>query len=243
MIKLNRKPTRFVTLTFFSMILGVPNLSYSFETLSLPTQGCSFTGSFTQSKDVVGLADPLLSEGVFYYHCEAGVIWKTERPISQTLVFRKTGKAFSVQQPMVTSLKSAQGKILGRLLNSLIGGNQNELSEQFEISARDELSAEIDSSKANSARKLDTKRFSLKPRKRSLKRGLKVIELDLTQPVSGQSASVDIAMLGRKNQWTRINSIKTASLDNLDSQANPTQQCTGLGSLTKQECDLLYDAP
>jgi hypothetical protein len=213
-------------------MLGLPNLSYSLEpvALPLPSQGCSFSGSFTQSKDVSGLVGPLFSVGVFYYHCEVGVIWKTNEPVSQTFVFQKAGKAYNLQQQKVKTLKSAQGKILGRLLNSLIGGDQGQISEQFEVTTR----AEIECEEGRDACKPSAEVYILEPRKRSLKRGLKVIELDLAQ-----SMSIGISMLDRRDQWTRIISSKA---DNVEGVTNSDLKCSEVVSLSKQECDLLHNA-
>ena len=234
------KQSRIVALCLTSLMLGLSNLSYSLDQLPLPSQGCSFSGSFTQSKDVAGLVGPLLSAGVFYYHCEAGVIWKTKSPVSQIFVFRKTGEAYKLQQQTATVLKSAQGKVLGRLLNSLIGGDQNQIAEQFKITTR----PEIECQEGSEACKPSAEIYSLEPRKRSLKRGLKVIELNLAQPKEeegeGQSMSVGISILDRKDQWTRIISSKTENLEGLTDSA---LRCSEVVSLNKQECDLLHDAP
>ncbi len=236
-----QKTSRTVALCLISIMLGMSNLSYSLEQvpLPLPSQGCSFSGSFTQSKDVEGFVGPLLSAGVFFYHCEAGVIWKTKAPVSQTFVFRKSGKAYSLQQQKVKALKSAQGKTLGRLLNSLIGGDQDQISAQFEITTRPEIECQEGSDTCEPSAEV----YILEPRKRSLKRGLKVIELDLAQTKKAEgtepSMSIGISMLDRKDQWTRIISSK---VENVESLMNSDLLCSDVVTLSKQECALLHDA-
>ena len=68
-LKQKLKLSRIVALCFISLMLGMPNLSYSHEKvpLPLPSQGCSFSGWFTQSKDVEGLVvgQPTRHDGSF----------------------------------------------------------------------------------------------------------------------------------------------------------------------------------
>lgn len=208
----------------------------SVKSLPLPEQACSFSGSFTQTKQIDGLSEPLISDGVFYYHCEEGVIWKTQNPILQTLVFRQNGKAFRVQDDEAKPLAGAPTKLLGRLLNSLLGGDSDELFKLFEISntANSSNTANF-SNTVNNVQTTDT--FRLLPRGRSLKRGLKEIELTLPPSNSDQPVVVEFAMLDRKQQWTRIVSTQN---NTQDGAPNAKMSCLAVALLKKQDCNLLF---
>lgn len=185
---------------------------------------CTFSGTFSQSKSLRGLTIPLKSEGHFYYHCEQGVVWKTFAPIQETLVFRKVldshTPSFRVEGEQVIVLKSRQTKLIGELMNGLIGADANYINEQFTINHR------------NSD-------LILLPKKRRINRAIKRIELSLIN-TDQSSSQLQISMLDRNQQWTHIRPIKQVDYS---SEGDPRAQCIGVDSLTQQECDLLQNFP
>jgi len=116
----------------------------------LPDSPCSFSGDFIQTKTITGLDKNLESNGSFYYHCQDGVIWSTHSPIDETLIFSRTGNNFQIREQEVSKLKGRQSKLLGKLLNTMMSGNQSEIMQQFSLNDRKDQLTSIESTQTNS---------------------------------------------------------------------------------------------
>jgi len=223
----------------FAVMLGLSTFSSfgvaqekSVKNLNLPQHGCSFAGNFEQAKHITGLADSLKSSGVFYYSCQHGVIWKTAAPITEAIIFKKNQTAFLLQGDTLKPLKSRPMKVLGRLLNSLIGGDVETLSELFSVSA-----SEI----------TDTENVTLMPRKQNLKRGLKQIELEYPLAASVDQKWVAISMLSRRDELTSIRATVVSVLDEVEAELEldlnlMLKQCTSIEALGHLACEQLFSS-
>ena len=193
----------------------------------LSNSHCAFAGDFVQSKHLTGLTASLDSAGVFYYHCDHGVIWKTVSPKQSALVFSKKRAAHRVENDEVGKLGARQGRVLGGLLNDLIGGDIQALAKQFEIA-----DGPNDVNQPPS--------FSLRPRKKSLKRAFKQINLQFRSASLGiteeSNRAVSITILDRHDQTTEINPTQKLSFA---SSGNALQACQQQPSMTELECALL----
>ena len=194
----------------------------------LPKSPCSFSGDFSQSKTVAGLDTNLESTGSFYYHCEDGVIWSTRSPINETLILSREGINTKVIDQNVSPLKGRQSKLLGKLLNSMMSGNQVEIEQQFELNPITD----------------STSQFELLPKKKSLKRAIKKIVLTFSDVDSGDLDTdlqkITIQIKDRKKQLTSIISSQT---NVFDSNNTPVElrhtQCLN-SNITPIACDQLY---
>ena len=217
---------RCVQILAIACCLNCPAL-FAYELDFKPSPACVFSGSFAQSKTLTGLAAPLESSGVFFYHCALGVVWKTTAPLVETLVLTRSGQSFKVEDARVTALLTRHIKLLGELMNGLIGGNQDYITEHFEVS--NIASETVTPGNPN--------HLLLVPKNRRIKRALQRIELILPNseiPVSNEV--VNISMLDRNRQWTRITSTKLVDFGDVE---NTAAACDGLSSITAQECALL----
>lgn len=189
--------------------------------LPIETQ-CAFLGLFEQEKSLNGLEDPLESNGAFYFHCEHGVIWKSVLPIAESLIFRKDGIAFTLdQQNQPREIESPQSKVLGRLLNDLIGADFKQLAKTFDLEQLDQNSV----------------RFT--PRKRRLKCALKMVDLAV-KDTSSNSVKIDI--VDRNNQLTSVVAVQSLVLKTLSDKDTLQDQCAMSNQFTRQECSLLIDS-
>lgn len=182
------------SLLFFGSSLSADALDNNLEksTFSLHQEYCQFSGSFEQVKQLDGVDQGIVSNGVFFHHCDIGVIWSTTQPLIETLVMRRDGKGFVITDNEEQQLESRQGKFLSSLLNSLMSGDQNTIEKQFEL------------------RISDIGIIQLTPRKRSLKRAIKSI----TVQRSHEKKTVNITIIDRNSQKTLINSVRTETYDN-----------------------------
>lgn len=94
---------------------------------------CRFSGKFVQQKQLLGLEQTLLSEGLFFHDCEIGIIWKTLGPIKETLIMQKTGTAFTVRDGVSNQLNSTHSRQINKLILALIAGDNETLMSLFEI--------------------------------------------------------------------------------------------------------------
>ena len=200
------------------------------DELLLPPSSCVFSGDFKQSKHLKGLPAPIESSGQFFYHCDLGVIWKTISPIEETLVLTNIGESFIIENNQSKPLKSQQSKLLSELINGLMGANQQYINENFQIRKQSITTAEA---------------FTLIPKKRRLKRGLKQIDLSFAaESLSSNSEEVLISILDRNKQWTHIKSTKYTDYSSnlLDNSLNLIEQCSTSAAFSKYECQLLFQS-
>lgn len=190
-LRLHSSITAALLCTSLNTFSSESDLSQGLATFGLQQNDCQFAGTFEQVKQLDGLDQGLTSTGVFYHHCEQGVIWSTLTPALETLVMRRDGKGFVITNTDQTQLKSRQGKFLSSLLNSLMSGDQDAIEQQFEITTM-----------ASGA-------VTLKPKKRTLKRAIKTIEVNK----SLDNKNVDINIIDRNFQKTHISSIQTQLFD------------------------------
>ena len=205
--------------TSLSTFSSESDLSQGLATFGLQQNDCQFAGTFEQVKQLDGLDQGLTSTGVFYHHCEQGVIWSTLTPALETLVMRRDGKGFVITNTDQTQLKSRQGKFLSSLLNSLMSGDQDAIEKQFELTT---LASGV---------------ITLKPKKRTLKRAIKVIEVNKSQ----DNKNVDITIVDRSFQKTHINSVQTQLFDGeitADAVAENCSAAMAEGSLAQADGSL-----
>lgn len=184
----------------FSMSALSLDVSAKEPTFSLAQNDCQFSGSFEQIKQIDGIDQALKSNGVFYHHCEQGVIWSTTEPVVETLIMRRDGKGFVITANEQEQLKSRQGKFLSSLLNSLMSGDQAAIEKQFKLKLG------------------DNNTVTLTPTKRSLKRAIKFIEVQRSVDLK----RVDITIVDRNAQKTHINSTQTSVFNPLSSTDSMT---------------------
>ncbi len=144
------------------------------------------------------------------------------------------GESYRVEGGQQHALKSHQSELLSELINGLIGANQAYIDSNFTV---------------NKTRNTEAEEFTLIPKKRRLKRGLKQINLSFSAiSESNDSDQVLISMLDRNKQWTHITSTKIFNysnnlLDNtLDKKINLVEQCGSSTDFSALECQLLFQS-
>lgn len=157
-------------------------------------QECHFGGAFTQQRYLSGVLEPLTSDGSFLYDCELGVIWAAQQPEADILVLRAaiTGKgrsqAYRIVGDETQRLKGRHSKFLTQLIMSLMQGDQLALETQFEVTSN------------ITAKGSD---LTLMPKKRSLKRAIKRIDVSKIEHL-GATPSMRISIIDRNSQRTVI---------------------------------------
>src|SRR5690554_2578313 len=94
--------------------------------------GCYHSGQYLQHKTLTGLAHPLVTQGVFIYACDHGLIWHTGEPITETAIYKISGQHFLLSESgELAPMKGRVHQSLGTLLNHLIGGDSAYLQRHF----------------------------------------------------------------------------------------------------------------
>lgn len=194
---------------------------------------CVFSGVFSQRKNIVGLSEPLLSEGVFLSHCEKGIVWKTITPIEESLVFTRAGRRVRVEDGKSSILKTPQSRILGELMNGLVAWQPDYINDNFDWHLNDAQAESI----------------QLAPKKPSLRRALEWVNLWRTKSASNLETGsethalaadiLNIEMLDTRQQKTYISAEITKQYPE---DAEPSAYCENdpaLFSLT--ECAALQN--
>lgn len=132
---------------------------------SLMPKVCNFSGEFSQSKQIKTLPVPLVSSGEFIYSCDLGLIWKTQKPIVESLVFTNQKLHFLVPEKLsVENLEGVQHDFLANLLLGLMAGNTEFISKEFEIDV--------------SEKKGDVIQLTLQPKNKMVKRAIHSVILE-----------------------------------------------------------------
>ncbi|MFT5136221.1 MAG: hypothetical protein ACI9XU_000996 [Arenicella sp.] len=177
---------------------------------------CAFSGSYQQSKELDGLSRPLLSNGVLYYDCRHGVIWKTIEPIEQALVLLNEGTNYLVDGEKVKRLTGRKGKMLGDIINAFISNDLSRLSQHFDVTNN---VADNDSGVGL--------QVVLLPKRKQLKRAFERVTIT-TKDAQNQL----IEMVDKKGLTTTIRAIKNVSQDS-------DAKCELTTYFSAQECELL----
>jgi hypothetical protein len=228
-----------LVLLFFSLFYGAKGSAQEnaqITNLTAPSS-CSFSGDFEQNKALKGLENTIESTGIFFFHCELGVIWKTLTPVQETLVLNKMGASSRVEEGQVSSFGSRQGRLLGKLINGLMGADAEFIDENFEVQ-----STKIEVPSNDSAQYFHRQSHVLNPKKSRLRRAIKRIELVTPlQTVNRQNSErndngVTISILDRNNQWTHIVTSGTLDYQVTGSELKP---CLSSERFSDLECKLL----
>lgn len=98
--------------------------------------GCHHSGQYLQHKTLTGLAHPLVTQGMFIYACDHGLVWHTAAPITETAIYKISGQHYLLSESdELVPMKGRVHQSLGTLLNHLIGGDSAYLERHFHAAA------------------------------------------------------------------------------------------------------------
>ena len=186
---------------------------------------CRFGGEFQQRKTIPGLPHVLESGGRYLFDCEAGIIWRTARPIRETLVFTFDGRHYQVADDgAVTSKEGRVQAFIGELMLTMISGAEQRLRREFELAATGERT------------------LVLVPKTRHLRRALDHVKLRrLADARDGLPAGVAVDIVDRNQQIVAV----IAEVDRVyrSAQAFASHCATAVGNHGATVCRLLAGPP
>jgi hypothetical protein len=177
---------------FFVGLLVYPSTYADGDLAKYLPETCYQTGEFEQQKPLANTGRLLITRGHYAFACDKGLVWHTEEPLVETTLYQLNGLTWikSADQP----LQPLTGKIhqqLGKILNQLIGGNQDYLQKHFVISENNDL-------------------LQLVPRKSRMKKFLQAIDIVRSEQ------RVDIKLQHPDNNFTSVVISNIQNLSSLD---------------------------
>lgn len=153
---------------------------------------CEYTAAFSQARSVSGIPVPLKSTGRVLFSCHHGMIWQTDEPVRETIVYTLDDTHFSINgNNDARQLNDLIHRNMASLLLPMMAGDLSALEQRFIVSRDDDA-------------------ILVRPRDEGTARFLKQIRI----VESGDKA--DIAMIDGRDQTTSISVFGIAPLDSLD---------------------------
>ena len=212
-------PTMFPTMFLvFTASLAAPLTAWAGTTKlsSYLPEGCYHAGEYQQHKTLAGMDKPLITDGSFAFNCNQGLIWHTQSPITETIIYKAQGDHVIMHADgSAQVLDSRAQRALGKILNNLIGGNSDYLQQTFSILEKN--STEKDSS------------VELIPKNKQMQKFLHSLS------ITPQADSVKITLQLAEQETIAIHIFARRSFTSLE-QA----QCEQLSKLPPQACKILF---
>lgn len=102
--------------------------------------GETVRGNFVQSRQLKVLKKPLISQGLFIFDKEQGLIWQQIKPFESLLILkdkqliqRDSQGRVQISKADASASAAAMGDLLPNLVRAMLGGDISGLSENFEL--------------------------------------------------------------------------------------------------------------
>lgn len=173
---------------------------------------CYHSGDYRQSEIVSGLSRPLITTGSYVYDCRQGLIWHTQTPIVETIVYARSGDTLLItEHGERRQLESRVHRRIGELLNQLIGGNSGYIRKTFTLQPA-----------ANG--------FTLTPNNRRMKKFLSAVKLN------NHSDGVTLTLQHPDNESTSVDISERVAHANLDEAS-----CIAIATIPPTSCRALFN--
>lgn len=139
---------------------------------------CIFYGSFEQKRDIIGLVAPLYSSGKLFFSCKKGLIWHSEIPFTESLIYTSKNLHFrNSESTDLEILNGPQHHYLAQLLIGLLSTDIQLVADNFTIAGEEGK---------------EFTRITLKPIGTSIKMGLDNIILEKLRDTSNDDLTIYI---------------------------------------------------
>jgi len=105
---------------------------------------CTFTGKFEQQRSLPGTTVGLTSSGAFMHMCEKGMLWETQQPVIESLVYSYSGTHARFRPgEKIKILAGMVQKRVAELLLALMSGDAAELEHHFKLDLEQSSNAQL----------------------------------------------------------------------------------------------------
>ncbi|MDC8829453.1 outer membrane lipoprotein carrier protein LolA [Alteromonas gilva] len=183
--------------------------------------GCHFSGRFSQQKSIPGVPHPLTSSGDFYYSCDLGLVWHTETPFNEAILYVNSSNNFKADaEGTLAPLSGTTRYIMSNIFVRLLKGDTSYFVDEFAITSAEQNAA-----------------VQLRPESDYIRKGLDTITIKkAVNEVSG--TSLDINVIDASGQHTDV-TISDVTQHNIDGKKAAYEQCEALYLKTADWCQVL----
>lgn len=149
--------------------------------------GCHFSGQFSQQKTIQGVPVPLTSTGDFYHSCDLGLIWHTQTPFTEAILYVNSSNNFKADDKgALAPLTGTTRYIMSNIFVRLLKGDTSYFTDEFAISADMQSGA-----------------VTLRPESEYIRKGLNTITVSKTTN-QDTGVSLNIEVLDATGQRTDV---------------------------------------
>ena len=175
---------------------------------------CHFSGRFSQHKTIKGVPAPLTSTGDFFYSCSLGLVWHTQTPFTEAILYVNNSNNFKVNSNGdLSPLSGITRYIMSNIFVRLLKGDADYFTEEFAISRGSQPGTVI-----------------LRPESEYIRKGLDTISINKTTD-QNEEVTLNIEVLDDSGQHTNV-VISAVEQFNLDGKRAAYEQCKALYSDT-----------
>ena len=179
---------------------------------------CAFSANFTQSQVIQDIPKPITSNGALLFSCQHGLVWRTQTPTLQILLYGSKGKVNTKHAKIdadgkLEYLSGRSTRQMAALLNAIMGSDTAYILKRFDITQSEQSTV--------------SKRIHLTPKNKHLKKFITHIELDK------QAEIVVIRIINNDTESITINLNNITNYDALN-----TEICHMALSQEKAICEL-----
>ena len=159
---------------------------------------CHFSGHFSQQKKIQGVPVPLTSIGDFYYSCDLGLVWHTQTPFNEAILYVNSSNNFRADADGgLTQLTGTTRYIMSNFFVRLLKGDTSYFIDEFVVSQGER-----------------SKMVTLRPESEYIRKGLDAIVVSKTIDQTNE-VSLNIEVLDATGQRTTvlINAIEHYDID------------------------------
>ena len=183
---------------------------------------CHFSGKFQQQKHIQGLDVPLISSGDFFYSCDFGLVWNTQAPFQDALLYVNTNASYRVDaQGDIEPLTGTARYIMSNVFIPLLQGDTAYFAEAFDVTHDEAMDA-----------------TRLTPVSEFMRKGLQQVLINRPS-VKTQAHTLDATITDVAGQDTIIK-ISATKQYNLGSKKAAYKQCQQLYPAPLEWCRVLY---
>lgn len=176
--------------------------------------GCHFSGHFSQQKTIQGVPVPLSSTGDFYYSCDLGLVWHTQTPFNEAILYVNSSNNFRADADgALTPLTGTTRYIMSNIFVRLLKGDTGYFIDEFAISPGEQSG-----------------RVTLRPESEYIRKGLDTIMVSKTTD-QDKGVSLNIEVIDATGQLTNV-VISAVEQYTINGKRAAYEQCESLYSDT-----------
>lgn len=182
---------------------------------------CHFSGQFLQQKRIEGLPVPLRSDGDFFFSCDLGLIWSTQSPFKDALLYVNASRNYRInERGEIEPLSGIAHYSMSKIFLRLLRGDTDYFANEFAVSEVPETGV-----------------IELRPESGFMQKGIERIDFKKNQSLE-HGVSLQVNVVDATGQVTQV-SIDKITEHEIEGKRNAFEQCEKLYPSTSKWCEVL----